>query len=129
MAQLDNLQSLNYKNSVYNTRNGRYVLGGATEVSTQVLEWWSKTTVTGDPTDLVYFMEKKYEGRPDILGYVFYGDSGMWWVIAQYNNIFDPMTEMVEGKILIIPTLDRIKQAYLQNAKAGGVPSTRQKKK
>ena len=65
----------NIKNSVYNVTNGRYVLGGITEVSTAKIEWWTKTTVPGDPTDLVYFMEKQYEGRPDILGYVFYGDS------------------------------------------------------
>lgn len=129
MANLDPQQSLNHKNSVYNTKNGRYVLGGTTEVSTQVLEWWSKTTVTGDPTDLIYFMERKYEGRPDTLGYVFYGDPGLWWIIAQFNNILDPFTELVEGRILIIPTLDRIKQAYLQNAKVGGISSTRQKKK
>lgn len=128
MAQLDSQQSLNQKNSVFNTKNGRYVLGGFTEVSTQMLEWWSKSQVIGDPTDIVYFMERKYEGRPDMVGYVFYGDPGLWWIVAQYNNILDPFTELVEGKILIIPTLSRIKQAYTQNAHVGGKPTTRKKK-
>jgi hypothetical protein len=70
-------------------------------------------------------MEKKYEGRPEILGYVFYGDPGLWWIIAQYNNILDPFVELVEGQILIIPTLARVKQAYSQNARVGGIASTR----
>lgn len=32
----------NVKNSVYNVKNGRYTLGGETEVSEFALEWWSK---------------------------------------------------------------------------------------
>ena len=117
--------NLNAKNSAYNLKNGRYVLGGTTEVGVQTLEWWTKTVVKRDPSDLVYFMEKKYEDRPDTLGYVFYGDSALWWIIAQYNNILDPAVELVEGKLLIIPTLDRAKQVYSTAAKVGGIPSTR----
>lgn len=125
MATLSVQQSLNLKNSVYNTTNGRYVLGGTTEVTANNIQWWTKTTVAHDPSDLVYFMEKKYEDRPDLLGFVFYGDSKLWWIIAQYNNILDPVTELVEGQILLIPTLDRVKQAFIQSAKSGGIPSTR----
>jgi hypothetical protein len=119
------LQSLNSKNSAYNLKNGRYVLGGTSEVGVQTLEWWSKAAVKRDPSDLVYFMERKYENRPDMLGYVFYGDPGLWWIIAQYNNILDPVVELVEGTLLLIPTLDRIKQVYSTSAKVGGIPSTR----
>jgi len=126
MASLSALQSLNIKNSVYNTATGRYVFGGTTEVSAATIEWWSKNNIVPDPTDLVYFFEKKYEGRPDMLGYVFYGDSGLWWVITQYNAILDPFVELVEGQILLIPTLARVKaQLFSANTTVGGVPSTR----
>lgn len=126
---LDEKQSLQIKNSVYNSKNGRYVLGGQTEVSAQQLEWWNRVSMKVDPSDLVYFMEKKYEGRPDTLGYVFYGDPGLWWVIAQYNNILDPFTELVEGRILLIPTLERVNsQLIAPNKKTGGIPSTRNTK-
>lgn len=125
-SRYNDQQSLNLKNSVYNTKNGRYVFGGSTEVSAAVVEWWTRNTVKNDPTDLVYFFEKKYEGRPDMLGFVFYGDPGLWWVIAQYNSILDPFEELKEGKVLIIPTLERVKaELFSANTAVGGVPTTR----
>lgn len=127
MALVKSSTGVNLKNSTYNSKNGRYVLGGTAEVSSFALEWWSKTDLARDPSDLVYFMEKKYEGRPELLGYLFYGDPGLWWVIAQYNTIIDPFNELVEGKMLLIPLKDRVQQAIF-NSKAptiGGVPSTR----
>ena len=128
MSKLSEQESLNLKNSVYNAKNGRYVIGGSTEVSAGMIEWWSKNKNSHDPTDLVYFFEKKYEGRPDMLGYLFYGDVGLWWVICQYNNIINPFDELVEGAILLIPLLSRIKQEYMQTASIGGNISTRLKK-
>lgn len=129
MATLDEKRSLELKNSVYNSKNGRYVIGGTTEVSLATLEWWNRNNIKRDPTDLVYFFEKKYEGRPDMLGYVFYGDSGMWWIICQYNAILNPMDELVEGKVLLIPTLERVKHDLISpNLKVGGTASTRNTK-
>lgn len=123
---IDKTTSLNLKNSTHNSKNGRYVLGGSTEVSAAAVEWWTRIDIKRDPSDLVYFFEKKYEGRPELLGYVFYGDIGMWWVIAQYNGILDPHAELVAGKILLIPTLERVKQDLINpNLKLGGIPSTR----
>jgi hypothetical protein len=118
--------NVNLKNSTYNTKNGRYVLGGQTEVSSFAIEWWNRYSMSRDPTDIIYFLERKYEGRPEILGYVFYGDVGLWWVIAQYNSIIDTFAELVEGRLLIIPTLERVKRELIgQNTKVGGIPSTR----
>ena len=118
------------KNSVYNVKNGRYTLGGTTEVSSFALEWWNKNTLTSDPSDIVYFVEKKYEGKHHLLGNVFYGDTGLWWVICMYNGILDPISEIVEGKMLLIPTLARVKsQIFTTNVKAGGIPTTRTTKR
>jgi len=114
------------KDSTYNTKNGRYVLGGTTERSIFALEWWDKVNMTRDPSDLLYVMEKKYESRPDQLGFLFYGDNNLWWIICQFNGILDPATELIEGKILMIPTMDRIKKELTAGA-PGGVPSTRNK--
>lgn len=122
MNKMDTQRALQLKNSVYNSKNGRYVLGGKTEVTLQTLQWWDRVSMEPDPSDLIYFMEKKYEGRADMLGYVFYGDPGMWWVIAQFNNILDPFSELVEGKMLIIPTLQRLKSLLVSNV--GGIEIT-----
>jgi hypothetical protein len=114
------------KNSAYNQKNGRYVLGGSTEVSSFALEMWDAIQIQPDVSDFVYFVEKKYEGRPEMLGYVFYGDPGLWWVICQYNNILDPMVELIEGKPLLIPTFERVQSQVLANStKIGGTSSTR----
>ena len=113
------------KNSTYNTKNGRYTLGGTTEVSLHGLEWWIRKDLPQDPSDLVYLMEKKYENRPDLLGFIFYGDSLLWWIICQYNGILDPHEELVEGRVLLIPTLERIKRE-ISAISPGGIPSTRE---
>ena len=128
MATIDPKTSLNQKNSVYNTKNGRYVFGGTTEVSVATVEWWSRNTVKHSPTDIIYVLEKKYEGRPEMLGYVFYGDVGMWWVICQYNSILDPISELVEGTMLLIPLMARVKaELFSPNTTVGGIATTRKK--
>lgn len=33
----------------------------------------------------------------------YYGDSGSWYLIAEYNDIMDPFEEVVEGLKLLIP--------------------------
>lgn len=116
----------NSKNSVYNSRVGRYVNGGTTEVSSWALEIWIKNPPIRDASDIVYFVEKIYESQPRRLGMLFYGDEELWWVICQYNGILDPFAELVEGKLLLVPLLDRVKaDLFTANPKVGGTPSTR----
>ena len=122
------MADLTINNSTYNIKNGRYALGGKTEVSSFALELWENNPIASDPSDIVYYVEKKYENQPHILGYVFYGDTGLWWVICLYNQIIDPIAEIVEGKMLLIPTLERVKsEVFSANMSQGGVPTTRPK--
>lgn len=121
MTTTADLSDSTINNSAYNTKYGRYVLGGTTEVSPHALELWDQSELPRDPSDLIYFVEKKYEDAPQLLGYVFYGDTGLWWVICQYNGIIDPIEEIVEGKMLYIPLKDRI----FYTTGTGIVPSTR----
>ena len=111
-----------YKSSV-NYKSSRYVLGGISETSPGFLQWWEKNFLASDPTDVIYTLEKKFEGRPDLLAYEFYDDDTLWWVICQYNTVLDFNSEFVEGLVLTIPTLDRITVA-MSASRLGGVPST-----
>lgn len=114
------------KNSTFNSTTGRYVLGGTTEVSSWALEWWNRVELVTDPSDLIYYVEKVYEGRPRRLGMLFYGDEELWWVICQYNGIIDPITELVEGKRLVVPLIERVRKEYfVPNREVGGIPSKR----
>lgn len=109
------------RSSVYSSKNGRYVMGGTTTVTDQALGWWEKREVAPDPSDLVYALEERYVSRPDLLALAFYGDTCLWWIIPQYNAILDPEDELVLGKLLLIPSLEKINSTYRQDNKIGGV--------
>ena len=111
------------QNSLYN-KYSRYVAGGVSEHDDGEIEWWERSIFSKDPTDTVYVVENFYSGRCDLIANAFYGESRYWWVIAQYNNILDPFTEIIPGRILLIPTKDRL--ALMLSTKQGGVESTRQ---
>jgi len=120
--------SITDKSSLYNKKNGRYVLGGTSEVSSFGLEWWEKAPMRRDSSDLIYFMEKKYEGpkAPRDLAYLFYADQGWWWVICMYNTIIDPLEELIEGKILRIPLKERVEGELFNSSQIlGGFASMR----
>lgn len=106
-------------------KTSRYVHGGNTEISDNVLEWWERRNFGASPTDLRYVVENKYEGRLDLIAYAFYGDPKLWWIIGQFNNILDPITEIVPGAVLIIPIKDRVISEFL-NKKMGGFKSQRE---
>ena len=101
----------------------RYVQGGISETENDRIEWWERTIFAKDPTDRVYVVEPIYEGRLDNISNAFYGEPRYWWVIAQFNNILDPSTEIITGRTLLIPTKDRL--MLMLTGRQGGVASTR----
>lgn len=110
------------KNSLFENTS-RYVHGGVSETQNGRLEWWERTQFAEDATDQMYTVEKFYEGRLDLIASVFYNDPHYWWVIAQFNNILDPASEIVEGRILRLPTYARL--SMMLTGKQGGVASKR----
>jgi hypothetical protein len=105
-------------------RTSRYVSGGITEVGQTTLEWWERQIFVSAADDLSYVVEKKFEGRLDLIAAMFLGEPRYWWLIAMYNNILDPFNEILEGVVLYIPSQDRVKNAL--SGKLGGVTSTRE---
>lgn len=115
--------SNNNKNALF-SKYSRYVAGGTTERSSTAIEWWERYNFEPSPTDIVYAVENIYEGRLDLIASVFYGEARWWWFIAQYNNILDPFSEVVPGRVLLIPTQNRL--ALMIGKVQGGLPSTRE---
>lgn len=113
------------RNSTYN-KNSRYVAGGTAEVNQTAIEWWERINLSTDSTDSTYVVEKKFEGRIDLITAVHLGEKFVanWWIIAMINNILDPHTEIYEGRVLYIPTRERM--ASILNGKLGGAPSSRE---
>lgn len=105
-------------------RSSRYASGGTTEVNSKAIEWWERKVFPVNDDDSTYVVERKFEGRLDLITAVFLKEPRYWWVVAQYNNILDPNAEIIEGVILYIPTLDRIKT--ILSGQLGGIASTRE---
>lgn len=106
-------------------RTSRYVQGGTTERTETALEWWERKKFSTATSDISYTVEKYYEGRMDLIAYAFYDEPRYWWIIAQYNSILDPALEIVEGRYLRIPTLERVRTEFL-TGRVGGVDSKRE---
>ena len=117
------LRSANNTNSAQSSR-GRYVGGGVTETNNGFLEWWERYSFAKDSSDTVYTVENANENRLDLIAAIFYGDTSLSWLLAQYNNIIDPMTEVTAGRLLLIPSKDRV--SFMLGNRKGGIASTRQ---
>lgn len=111
------------KSSVYN-KTSRYVHGGSTEVGELGIEWWERRNFKTDPTDTIFTVDNFHSNRLDLIANIFYGEPRYWWIIAQVNNILDPQQEVYPGRILSIPSKDRL--MLLLNGKVGGFNSERQ---
>ena len=111
------------QNSLFN-RYSRYTAGGTTETANGFIEWWEKTNFPADASDTLYTVEAFYTGRLDLIANTFYNEPRYWWFIAQYNNILDPISEIVTGRVLRIPT--KIRMEMILGNKQGGIESTKQ---
>jgi hypothetical protein len=67
-----------------------------------------REVIAPDPTDSIIGVTQTMVGDLGILAYELYGTSELWWVIAELNHILDPMTEVVEGLQLRVPSRDRL---------------------
>jgi hypothetical protein len=86
----------------------RYVQGGNTDVFPTRLGWWDRKVFTISDDDLILQIDAIYHQRPDRLAYDLYGKATYVWLVLQYNNILDVTTEFVQGKILYLPTPQRV---------------------
>jgi hypothetical protein len=111
------------QNSLFN-KYSRYVGGGTSEVLGTRLDWWERSIFDRDNSDATYVVENAYEGRLDLIAAIFYNEPRYWWVLAQYNNILDPFYEIKPGRILMIPSKERLPLMLL--SRQGGVDSQKQ---
>lgn len=72
---------------------------------------WEPPEIVLNGSEYVYTVPPEYEGRPDMLAFLFYGDENLWWVIAYVNNILLPMRDLVAGMQITIPSIDSINSA------------------
>ena len=71
---------------------------------------WQPLNLPLDATDSFYLVREGVQARLDLLAYDIYGDSGLWWVIANYNNVINPFL-LEAGETLRIPSRARVTAA------------------
>ncbi len=62
-------------------------------------------------TDVTVTIQQDLIQRLDLISQKAYGTPNLWWVIAEFNGINDPLFDLRPGTILRIPSLDRVLQA------------------
>lgn len=102
-----------------NSQRGRYAQGGTTDRYPTRLGWWARRVLPKSDTDISITIDPRYEFRPWVVAYDYYGSESLEWVVLQYNNILDPMEEFVQGTVITIPTNARLNLEILSK-QAGG---------
>lgn len=96
------------KSSADLNNHNRYTNGGTTETNGKRLGWWERTIYTLKDDDIFVTVTPATESRPDLIAFQLYGRSNLMWLVLQYNNILDPVTELVAGTKLRLPTQERV---------------------
>lgn len=68
-----------------------------------------KTLIINEVEDDTFLtLDSRLEKRLDLISYKVYGRPDLGWAIMDVNNMQDPLTELVVGKVLRIPALSRL---------------------
>jgi hypothetical protein len=88
--------------SAMNSKRGRYLTGGDTDIFSNRLGWWERdlTILTRALDDVTYLITKDKEFKPSLVAYEVYNTTELEWLVLMYNNIVDINEEFVTGKYL-----------------------------
>lgn len=82
--------------------------GGEVETIGNLLGWWEKRSLPRDhSTDFTIILGETLHKRPHLVAHKYFGDSRLFWLVLQYNNIVDIEEEFVKGAEIILPTKNR----------------------
>lgn len=97
----------------------RYVQGGITDRYPTRLGWWDRRVFTRSDSDIRVTINVRYEYRPWLVAYDIYGSEQLEWLVLQYNGILDVNEEFTQGKVLVLPTPQRLNFEILSNGTGG----------
>ncbi len=105
--------NINNSPSVLKNKYSRYVSGGTTDTNDIGIGFWERRSLGKNGSDTIYFVEKIYENRLDLIAAKFYGDVRYAQWIALYNDILDPYLEVVAGLRILLPEKTRIDSDFI----------------
>lgn len=99
----------------------RYVQGGVTDVFRTRLGWWERQIIATDVSDFPFTLGFKHANAADLIAFEIYGKEAYEWLVLQFNNIVDPLYELVPGAVIMLPQPARVFTSIL-NKPTGGNP-------
>lgn len=58
--------------------------------------------------DIFVRITQELEQRPDLIAFKAYRNHDLWWAIYEFNNINDPLFDLVQGQTLRLPEKERL---------------------
>jgi len=98
----------NIGNDSTENRSSRYVQGGLTDIYSKRLGWWEKREIPKQNDDTITVVLDFETARPDMISQRLYGKPIYAWLVLMYNNIVDPETELLPGKVITMPSQQRL---------------------
>ena len=98
-------------------RNSRYrdtILLKDTETKNLYFDLWESTlsnTLFADTiSDIEHTVTNVEIGCLDLIALDYYNNERLWWVVAWFNGIIDPIEEMKANQIIIIPNPAKVRE-------------------
>ena len=89
-------------------RLSRYVQGGTTDIFEKRLGWWDRSIQPFNDDDDILTITAKYDQRPHLVAYDWYGERDLMWLVLEYNTILDVTVEFVVGTEIRLPKKARV---------------------
>ena len=100
-------------------RNSRYVQGGVTDRYNNRIGWWERRNIPTSFDDIRVIVSQGEANRPDLIAHRLYQKPKIAWLVLQYNNIVDPLTELIPGAVLRMPSQSRLMLSILTKPTGG----------
>lgn len=86
----------------------RYTFGGKTDTNSIGTGIWTRQQFERRSDDVFIELTEHTCTHLNIITYQLYGDDSLGWLVLQYNNVIDPVAELVPGLVLAMPHPSRI---------------------
>jgi hypothetical protein len=65
--------------------------------------------------DRVHTVNQSEEGNLQLISFTYYNTIELWWILAMYNGVVNPITEVITGLRLKVPTLTSIEDYFREH--------------
>lgn len=70
------------------------------------------------PTSTYHTVNAATQYRPDLISMLFYNTYDLGWLIADHNNMTDPIEDLTIGRVIKIPAVDDYYRYYNRNTRS-----------